>query len=288
MVNIKKNHYGTITTNIVIILAALCVALGGYTYYSNQLPVQKEKNKPIAIDTHKKNASIIVQEVKRSDRRIVETKEETNNKPSIVKTVQIKKTPVLPELDNSDPLLIQNSQSLFKNIEQEKLLIKTDIVRNFVVFVDNFSQGVLLTQFSNFKAPKQRFLVEKQNHNLYLNPKSYQRYNIYADIIANIDTTLIMQEYKKLQPLFDKAYSDISYNQQSFNTILSLAIENVLQTPIIEDSIELVSPSVMYRFADDDLETLPATQKLLIRMGPKNTIKIKNKLRDIQKILDKS
>ncbi|WP_094752021.1 DUF3014 domain-containing protein [Psychromonas sp. CD1] len=283
MVNIKKNHYGTITTNIVIILAALCVALGGYTYYSNQLPVQKEKNKPIAIDTHKKNASIIVQEVKRSTRRIV-----TNNKPSIVKTVQIKKTPVLPELDNSDPLLIQNSQSLFKNIEQEKLLIKTDIVRNFVVFVDNFSQGVLLTQFSNFKAPKQRFLVEKQNHNLYLNPKSYQRYNIYADIIANIDTTLIMQEYKKLQPLFDKAYSDISYNQQSFNTILSLAIENVLQTPIIEDSIELVSPSVMYRFADDDLETLPATQKLLIRMGPKNTIKIKNKLRDIQKILDKS
>ncbi|MGI9288447.1 MAG: DUF3014 domain-containing protein, partial [Pseudomonadales bacterium] len=42
--------------------------------------------------------------------------------------------------------------------------------------------------------------------------------------------------------------------------------------------IELVRPSVYYKFADKELEKLKPTQKLLLRMGPDNRAAIKEKL----------
>jgi hypothetical protein len=61
----------------------------------------------------------------------------------------------------------------------------------------------------------------------------------------------------------------------------------VLETPIIFYQLELTLPSVMYQYADEHLESLPDTQKLLLRMGPDNLQMIKFKLRQIQNELQR-
>ncbi|WP_051043790.1 DUF3014 domain-containing protein [Psychromonas sp. CNPT3] len=299
MRNSQKKHSGAIKRNVIIILALLCIAIGSYSYFFSQVPqqlaIEQTQEEKISdtletnLNTEKPLSDKVLDEQSRVKADLIVA---TPKITPIIKTVvavapKKRASKVLPQLDNSDPLLIQKSRSFLRNSEQRRLLINIGIVRNFVVFIDNFSRGILLTQFSNFNAPQQRFLIEKQDHNLFLNKKSYQRYDIYANVIANMNTALVIKEYKKLQPLFDEAYSDLGYPKNAFNATLSLAIENVLQAPILEGNILLVAPSVMYRFADEDLESLPATQKLLIRMGPDNSIKIKHKLREIQRALDK-
>jgi Protein of unknown function (DUF3014) len=46
-----------------------------------------------------------------------------------------------------------------------------------------------------------------------------------------------------------------------------------------------VQPKVLYQFADPELESRSAGQKILMRMGPVNESRVKAKLRDIRKAL---
>ena len=56
-------------------------------------------------------------------------------------------------------------------------------------------------------------------------------------------------------------------------------------TPQVTGPIDLVRPNVMYLFADPALESRPAGQKLLIRMGPENALVVKQKLSELRAII---
>tara|TARA_R110001583_G_scaffold22377_3_gene83961 strand:- start:5408 stop:6271 length:864 start_codon:yes stop_codon:yes gene_type:complete len=184
----------------------------------------------------------------------------------------------LPKLNDSDTFVIDK----VSNPEDKSLFISLDIIRNLVVFVDNFAQGELVSNFSPLQKPLGKFVVEKKDDVLIMNAESYQRYDKYAQTINNIDAKDFMYLYALLTPLIDEAYQEIGYPSGSFNTTFDKAIEHLLETPVIRYNLELISPSVMYKYADESLEALPDTQKLMLRMGPDNLQTIKFKLREIQ------
>ena len=59
----------------------------------------------------------------------------------------------------------------------------------------------------------------------------------------------------------------------------------MLATPQIEGPIALVRPKVLYEFADPDLETRSAGQKIVLRMGRENALRVKAKLAEIRREL---
>ena len=62
-------------------------------------------------------------------------------------------------------------------------------------------------------------------------------------------------------------------------------ISILLQTPDIQGPVQLIQPSVYYKFADPQLEALVAGQKILLRIGPENAAVIKDRLRDVRERL---
>jgi hypothetical protein len=56
----------------------------------------------------------------------------------------------------------------------------------------------------------------------------------------------------------------------------------VLATPEIEEPIALTRKSVMYKYADPQLEQLTPMQKQLLRMGPDNIRRIKEQARALR------
>ena len=58
-----------------------------------------------------------------------------------------------------------------------------------------------------------------------------------------------------------------------------------LATPEAETPVRLVKPEAFYLFADPELESLPAGQKILLRMGPENAARVKVKLREIRSLM---
>ena len=96
------------------------------------------------------------------------------------------------------------------------------------------------------------------------------------------DVKALALVYQRLYPLFQQAYEDLGYPGKYFNDRLVEVIDQLLQAPEVPGPIALVQPKVFWEYADKDLESRSAGQKLLIRMGPANARVIKAKLREFR------
>ena len=193
----------------------------------------------------------------------------------------------LPTLNESDNYIQQKTVSLANGMDISKLLISNDIARQFVVFVDNLAQGELARKVSPLKGPKQTFTVTDITDKTYLDTDSYHRYDVYADFLYSLDEAQLLTTYQKLLPLLDQAFAELGYQNLMFNDRVDEAIDQMLAAPIIEGPIELSTISVNYEFVDPRLEALPPAQKLMIRMGPENSRKVKDMLSKLKQALTK-
>jgi len=190
----------------------------------------------------------------------------------------------LPKLEQSDDWLREKARDLSSNLKFADWFKIKNIIRRIAAAVDNIAEGNSPRAPLDFLKPKKGFTVKKKGERLYVNPKSYTRYNLVADIFSSLDAEGAARVFKELKPLFQEAYRELGYPDRDFQDTLIRAIKELLRTPAVEGDIlleEKVISSSMISMADEKLEDLSDAQKHLIRMGPKNTAKIQGKLREI-------
>ena len=277
----SSNRFALFAIVLVVLLSA-----GGYYYYSG------DSDSPKLIP----NAPIVLPETPPSEPMTLESEPEpetTETTPAVTETntnstettavtepeVVVEPVPVLAE---SDAFVQQKALAMINNNVLSSSLVQQDLVRQFVVFVDNLAQGELTRKVSPLKGPEKLFSVSEITNKVYLNPEGFHRYDAYVDSIAKMDEQSLITTYKQLTPLLEEAFTELGYSNAKFNDRMLQAIKMLLAAPIIEDPIELNSISVNYQFVDPNLEALPSAQKLLIRMGPENTRKLKVALRKIE------
>jgi len=184
-------------------------------------------------------------------------------------------------LDNSDDMVGELATELSSHPQLAAWLKNKDLIRNFTAVVDNIANGLSPRSHIEFLAPQRDFQVIKKKGSFYVNPDSYNRYNLVADVFASLDSEGCAKLYEQLKPLIREAYRDLGYPEQDFQQTLFKAIIELLKTPVIEGEILLEEEVITYKMADPKLEQLSPAQKHLIRMGPENVRKIQAKLREI-------
>jgi len=195
---------------------------------------------------------------------------------------------VLPLLERSDPALQDALAGLFGPRWLGTLFHRNDLVRHFVVTVDNLPRPKLPSHALLIRLPAGYFLTAGGNEPRAVDPRNAERYTIYARFAETVDVKKAVAAYSFFYPLFQQEYRMLGYPTGSFNVRLIEAIDDLLRTPDIEGPVELVQPRVLYEFADSDLEALSAGQKTMLRMGAENAAKIKTKLREIRRELEAS
>ena len=196
----------------------------------------------------------------------------------------VSRTP-LPELDASDAFVRKLVEVLSANPAWAKWLATEGLVRRFVVVVDNVAEGKSPTKHLSVLAPKDRFATTERNKAVYVDPKSYARFDLTADVIASLDVDGMAKAYRQLKPLIDKAYRELGYPDRKFDATLAKAIDRLLATPVPGETVELRPAVKSFRYADANLESLSPPQKQLLRLGPKNMKKVQEKLRELRKAL---
>ncbi|MFB2650886.1 DUF3014 domain-containing protein [Shewanella mangrovisoli] len=277
----SSNRFALIAIVLVVLLSA-----GGYYYYTKDDSPKLIPNAPIVLPEPPSSEPMTLETGTEPETAPVENEAPAVTTPETDTTV----TPtepaipeeVVPSLPESDAFVHQKALAIIKNNVVGSSLVNQDLARQFVVFVDNLAQGDLARKVSPVKGPEKLFTVSEITSKVYLNPESYHRYDAYATVIASMDEQTLMHTYKQLTPLFDEAFAELGYSNAKFNDRMLQAIKIMLAAPIIEEPIELSSISVNYRFVDPNLEALPSAQKLMIRMGPENTRKVKAALRKLE------
>lgn len=187
----------------------------------------------------------------------------------------------LPPIDESDPLVRDLVARLSSHPRVAAWLTTDQLIRNFTVVVVNIAQGQGPARHLKAVTPPGDFQVRTVGSTVYLDPRSYSRYNSHADAVAGIDARGAARLYATLKPRIDDAHRELGSPDGDFDKTLQRAIVELLEVPIVEGDVPLKADPVTYAYTDPSLESLTPAQRQLLRMGPRNIRIVQGKLRDI-------
>jgi len=195
--------------------------------------------------------------------------------------------PVLPLLNNSDSYVREELATMDGTSSLLMYLVSDELVRKFVVMIENISRGEFPERNLPLLYPQERMTVTELGSEFYLmDEQSYQRFNALVTSLTNISTESAVDFYQQLQPLFRKAYAELGLRNSEFNDVLMLAIDNVLNARMAPQPQQLIRPNLNYLYANPEIENYSDVEKLLLRLGPENTERLQRRLEFFKRRLE--
>jgi len=193
---------------------------------------------------------------------------------------------IIPEpLDTSDGTVKTKLLGLSDYDAFARLLIDEALLERFVIMTNTLAEEEIAANNRVLVQPEKPFRTYRQADKEWIDPASYKRYAPYVEVFESLETESLLQLYQEYKPAIEDIFAEIGNPSDSFDEKLEEAIDVLLDTPEVPVPVEVFTDSVMYKFADRQLESLTAPQKQLLRTGPENMRRIKAKLREIKETL---
>lgn len=172
----------------------------------------------------------------------------------------------LPELHESDALVRQtlSEWAMPDNVSQ-----LGDLLARLAVVVANAAEGSVPRRQIGFLAPGEKFQIIKVGERVFLDPRSYARYDAYLLLLESVPAGELAEFLSLFDPLLQQALLQLG-EQRTMAELIARAALRVTELPDLPERVELIQPKVMYQFADPELEGLPDFEKQILRMGPTN------------------
>jgi len=184
-------------------------------------------------------------------------------------------------LGESDQAVREFAAALSANPDFAKWLLTKDLIRKFVVAVDNVANGLSPKPHVDFFSPAGPFRVARTAKGTLIDEASYSRYDPVAGVVISLDAKAAVRLYRAVRPLLQEAYRDLGYPGVDFEDTLVRAMAELLGTPVVEGPVRLEKKILSYAMSDETLEGLSPAQKQLLRMGPRSVRKVHVKLREL-------
>jgi hypothetical protein len=205
----------------------------------------------------------------------------------------------LPMLMESDPLVLDTLAELIGEPAVIRYLVNDNVISRVVATVDTMGgrqiPGVVQVvqgPESNFEATvndRPELVIRNEEGDelpqFFIDPANYGRYTPYVELLEAADTAQLVENYHRHYSLFQQAYRQMGYAEGEFNERLLAVIDELLATPEVTGPVNLVKPEAYFLYADPELESRSAGQKILLRMGQENSSRVKSKLVEIKAAL---
>lgn len=192
---------------------------------------------------------------------------------------------VLPPLEKSDDFLREQLGKLSPEKSLADWLKTEDMVRRITAALEVMSAGKLPKDSLSFLVPKKKFSIVKSGGKILLDPKSYTRYDGAGAVADSINAQAAAKFFKTAKPLFDQACQELGKRTCDIKDTIAKDLKLLLDVPQVEGMVPLRMKIVTWEMTDPKLESLSPPQKMLIRMGPKNSAKVQGKLREFAKAI---
>jgi hypothetical protein len=171
-----------------------------------------------------------------------------------------------------------------------------DFPRRVVATVDNMGRTHAAPALWPVNPVPGRFSVRAKGDSMIVDADNAARYGAFVQLIESVDAQQAVALYAAHYAQFQRAYEDLGYPGRYFNDRLVDVIDELLATPTAGATPEVVltevkgpvapaRPWVRYEYADPKLESLTAGQKMLLRTGPANQKRLKDKLAEFRREL---
>ncbi len=276
--------------NWIILIILVVLGLGAWYLLSVQKDAGEEAPAPPPIAVEEAPAPPPVEE-------------EATAEPDVSSPVVAEETapeePPLPPLADSDPVAVEALSGLVGSEPVQQYVVSEDVIPRLVATLDALSGKQVPASIKAVEGPGGNFqaTADEQPDSVIRNaagdpipqyvvdPVNYRRYTPYVEMLEAADTADIVASYQDYRPLFEEAFSQLGYPDGDFDQRLRSLIDELLATPDVSGPVRLIKPEAYYLYADEELESLTAGQKVLLRMGPDNAARVKAKLTEIRDAL---
>lgn len=180
----------------------------------------------------------------------------------------------LPPLDRSDPdvidFLLDASDGGF-----QEWLIQEHLIRKFVRAMNALEEGKLVSQYRPFNDPQTPFTATANGEAWQINTENYSRYTPYLESLEQVGPERLADIYDRYYPLLQQAYEELGVKKGDFKEVTIGALTRITKAPMPPQDATLARPSVTYRFSAAEFEQRSPVEKLLFRMGPENSQRLK-------------
>jgi Protein of unknown function (DUF3014) len=187
----------------------------------------------------------------------------------------------LSGLDDSDRDMRERMAGLFGARRVAEFFMLEGIIRRIVAMVDSLPREQAALSVWPVKPVPGEILVDSGGGTLTISAKNQARYQSRVRLAESVDTRKLVALYVRHYSLFQQAYQDLGYPQGYFNDRLIEVIDHLIAAPERAEPIRVVRGR-RYEFADPELQKRSAGEKMLLRMGPQLSARLKTVLRDIR------
>jgi hypothetical protein len=172
-------------------------------------------------------------------------------------------------------------------------LLGADLARRIVATIDQLGREHAPPSVWPVKTAPDRFLVEQRGDVTVIAAENARRYAPMVDALASVDPHAIVSLYRRLYPVLDRAWRDLGMGKVYLNDRVIEVIDLLLRTPEppqplavrlteVKGPVPSTRPWLRYEFADPQLESLAAGQKILLRLAPSERQKVREHLRALR------
>jgi hypothetical protein len=172
-------------------------------------------------------------------------------------------------------------------------LLTDDFARRFAATVDNLGREHAAVALWPVQPTPGRFTTEDSGSGPVIAAGNEQRYLPFVQFVESVDVARAVQLYARMYPVLQAAYVKLGYPKREFNDRLVNVIDQLLATPRpaypialrlaeVKGPVPSERPWVRFQFADPALEQLSAGQKIMLRVGPDNQRRLRNRLAQIR------
>jgi hypothetical protein len=194
--------------------------------------------------------------------------------------------PLPPAQDSDSRIRSALASASTKNELREWLSTEPDLLDRWAVIADNLAEDASPRKQLQRLAPRGPFKVVETKSGARIDPRGYERYNSFAEVVASVDAHAFAAVVREMHPMLESAYHKLGYPDRSFDSVATRALQRLAGAPVVEGPVELKPKGALWQFADEKLESQGPVEKHLLRMGPRNTKLIQAKAREIAQVLD--
>ena len=157
------------------------------------------------------------------------------------------------------------------------------LIARYAALIASISRGELPRRQLAFLVPKGNFKVLRDGEKNFASPENYRRFDNFVGFVEQVPVGRLAQLLREIDPLVRISLRQLGLSGAPESILLG-AFDRILSMPKSPSRIELVQSTVVFKFADPSLESLPEFEKQLIRMGPRNLERLQNYTRKLKSI----
>ncbi|WP_019559202.1 DUF3014 domain-containing protein [Caldimonas manganoxidans] len=198
--------------------------------------------------------------------------------------------------DRSGETVLKALNRLLGRQAVQRFLLTDDFVRRVVATTDQLARPQAPSRLWPVAPAPGRFQVESRQGRTVIAAANADRYEPFVRFIESIDLTAAAALYVRHYGRFQAAYEELGYPGRYFNDRMVAVVDHLLdcpeptepvavRLPEVQGPVQPARPWVMYEYEDARLQTLSAGHKLMLRLGPDQRQRLKERLAEWRRLI---